>query len=722
MDMAVITWNTYPVTVAASELTDLRSAVRGVLERYWPTESRLGRDPAPLTAVWEQAVSLGWAELGEESATALLTVLEELGQANCGIPVLDAAVAHALLAGTSLSRLLASGEATVLIGAATASGRAAAFLEPVDLATHALVLFPAGGQAALYTMDADATEITQSIAPYGWAALDLSLGPALTLALDAETLSRARMLLRLGYAARATGAAREAHKLALEHARTREQFGQPIGRFQAVSHRAATGFVDLECSRALLEDAARAIEADAGEASLVAALATEHALAAAPRVVLGALHTLGGMGFHEEHSAAWLFRRVHADVSRTGAYADPALDASRMLIESGMGQPDIDLGERANAFRVEISALFDENWSGGKTLGEDAQFDPVLREKLVERGWLVAGWPKEWGGQDRTPEEMLALNEEIRYRGIPVRRLFTTANIVGGSIMRHGTQEQKDRFLPAIRNGEALFCLGYSEPGAGSDLASLRTSARKTDGGWIVNGQKIFTTWGHRSQYHWLAVRTDPEARPPHAGISVFIVPLDSEGITIQENHALNGETTTTTYYDEVFVADDAVVGEINGGWKVIGTALSVERIAMGGNVAELRSILDALLGAMRADPANLAGSPGSWQRREIVDLTAWLRAVRLFVVAGLNALAAGAPTRLPAAIAKIAGGETAERLSDTAMRILGPASMLKAGSTGALLDGEVERMLRLAPMYVIGGGTNDIQRNLIARELGLPR
>ncbi|MES1246476.1 MAG: acyl-CoA dehydrogenase family protein, partial [Actinomycetota bacterium] len=153
-----------------------------------------------------------------------------------------------------------------------------------------------------------------------------------------------------------------------------------------------------------------------------------------------------------------------------------------------------------------------------------------------------------------------------------------------------------------------------------------------------------------------------------------------------------------------------------------IGTALSVERVAMGGNVAELRALLDSLIAAMRAEPERLAGAPGSWQRREVAELAAWLRAIRLFVVAGLKALAEDRPTRLPAAMAKIAGGETAERLAEAALRILGPDAALQAGTAGALLDGEVERILRLAPMYVIGGGTNDIQRNLIARSLGLPR
>jgi alkylation response protein AidB-like acyl-CoA dehydrogenase len=705
---------------AAPELTDLQAAVRGVLARHWPLEARISRDPAPLAGMWQEAAAYGWLDLaGDEGLAPVLRILAELGAANCGIPVLDAFVAAHVLRDTEIAERISSGEATVVVGRA---GDGVEHLESAQLATHVLALPRAGQVAELYAVAPDVLEETPGIGPHAWWRLAAAREPELAVELTPDELQATLLRLRLGLAVRALGAARRAHVLAIEHANTREQFGQAIGRFQAVSHRAATCVIDLESSRVLVEAGVDAVEHEPDAALLLLALATTHGLAAAPRVVLGALHTLGGMGFHEEHEGAWLFRRVHGDVARAAGFESPENDPSRMLIEEGREQPSVDLGETANAFRAEVSAFFDENWDAGRVLDPDAQFDPELRRGLVEKGWLGAGWPKEWGGLELTPEELLVLNEEVRYRGVPVRRLFTTVNIVGGAILQHGTDAQKDRYLPGIKRGETLFCLGYSEPGAGSDLASLRTSAVKTDGGWTVTGQKIFTTFGHRSQYHWLAVRTDPDAKPQHAGISVFIVPLDSPGITIQENHALNGETTCTTFYDNVFVPDEAVVGEINGGWPVIGTALSVERIQMGGNVAELRGILDGLLAAMRSDPERYAGPAGSWQRQAVVDIAAWLAAVRLFVIWGLNAMAEGRSARLPAAMAKVASGETAEKLADVGLRILGPDAALAAGAPGAVLNGTIERMLRMAPMYVIGGGTNDIQRNLIARDLGLPR
>jgi alkylation response protein AidB-like acyl-CoA dehydrogenase len=710
------------MAIAASELTDLEAAVRGVLDRHWPVEQRLSRDPGGLGELWARAIEHDWLDLaGDEALPLAIRLLGELGRANCGIPLLDALVASNVLVGTTYAEKITTGEVTVVVGQAGADG-AVEHLEAAQLATHVLVLPAEGRVAELHAIEPGAAEATPSIAPHGWWRLALAADPVLSVELSPEDLQDAARTMRLGLAARALGAARRAHELALEHASTREQFGRPIGTFQAVSHRAATCAIDLASSAVLVDDAVDAVGREPGEAALIVGLATSHALAAAPRVILGSLHTLGGMGFHEEHEGAWLFRRVYADVAGAVAFAGSAGDPSRMLIEERREQPTLDLGPDANAFRDEVRTFFAEHWESERVLDEDAQYDPELRRLLVERGWLGAGWPKEWGGQERTPEELLALTEEIRYRGVPVRRLFTTVNIVGGAIMRHGTDEQKQRYLPGIKSGETLFCLGYSEPGAGSDLASLRTAARKADGGWTVNGQKIFTTFGHRSDFHWLAVRTDADATPPHAGISVFIVPLDSPGITIQENHALNGETTCTIFYDDVFVPDEAVVGQVNDGWKVIGTALSVERIQMGGNVAELRGILDGLLAAMREDPARFAGADGSWQREAVVEIAAWLRAVRLFVVWGLRAMAAGERTRLPAAMAKVAGGEIAEKLADVGVRILGPSAVLATGAPGSVLNGSIERMLRLAPMYVIGGGTNDIQRNLIARELGLPR
>ena len=708
---------------APAELTDLQAAVRGVLDRHWPHECRISRETAPLAEMWKQAIEHGWLDLaGDDELPAVLRILEELGAANCGLPVLDAFVAQRILRETDVAERIASGEATVVVGRA-AGGAPAEYLEAAQLATHVLVLPPDGTTAELRPLDPATLELTPSIGPQAWARQTVAGEPELTVDVRPDELQSALRLLRLGLVVRALGAARRAHVLALGHANTREQFGQAIGRFQAVSHRAATCMIDLESSRVLVEAAIDAEERDPESARLTIALATTHGIAAAPRVVLGALHTLGGIGFHEEHEGAWLFRRVHGDVARAAGFESAVDDPSRMLIEEGRAQPSVDLGEDANAFRAEVSAFFDANWSTDRVLDPDAQFDLELRRGLVEKGWLGAGWPKEWGGLELTPEELLVLNEEVRYRGVPVRRLFTTVNIVGAAILQHGTEAQKNRYLPGIKRGETLFCLGYSEPGAGSDLASLRTSAAKTDGGWVVNGQKIFTTFGHRSQYHWLAVRTDADATPQHAGISVFIVPLDSPGITIQQNHALNGETTCTTFYDNVFVAR-------RGRRRRRERRLAGDRHRpLGRTDPDGRQRRRAPRHPRRAPRGDALGSrsrtrgrPGSWQRQAVVDIAAWLAAVRLFVVWGLNAMAAGTSARLPAAMAKVASGETAEKLADAGLRILGPDAALAAGAPGAILNGTIERMLRMAPMYVIGGGTNDIQRNLIARDLGLPR
>lgn len=194
------------------------------------------------------------------------------------------------------------------------------------------------------------------------------------------------------------------------------------------------------------------------------------------------------------------------------------------------------------------------------------------------------------------------------------------------AILRHGTAEQKAAFLPLIRAGKLHFCLGYSEPEAGSDLASLRTRAERqgverNGGYWLINGQKLWTTGGHLASHVWLATRTDPDATPPHAGITVFLVPMDTPGITVQRHRALSGEISCTVFYDDVRVPDTARVGEVNGGWKVITDALAGERVLMGGIAASLLRQLDDLLEVARADPEGTVGPRGSAARAKLAEL-----------------------------------------------------------------------------------------------------
>jgi alkylation response protein AidB-like acyl-CoA dehydrogenase len=275
-----------------------------------------------------------------------------------------------------------------------------------------------------------------------------------------------------------------------------------------------------------------------------------------------------------------------------------------------------------------------------------------------------------------------------------------------------------------LLRGENTCCLGYTEPEAGSDLASLRTRAYRDETGWVIEGNKLFTTVGDKADYVWLAARTDPDAPIKHAGISVFLVPMRSPGITIQPDMALYGHTACTVFYDHVHVPEDALVGPVNGGWKIITAALAHERILMGGNVATLRAYFDRLTAyiaqaerdgrPMRKDPL---------VRERIGSLAAEVEAARLLLMQSIELVERGEVPYYQAAMTKVFTSELEERLPEQAIELLGTAATLAPGVPEALLNGTFEAGLRASIFKVIGGGSNEIQRTLIAiRGLGLPR
>jgi alkylation response protein AidB-like acyl-CoA dehydrogenase len=295
------------------------------------------------------------------------------------------------------------------------------------------------------------------------------------------------------------------------------------------------------------------------------------------------------------------------------------------------------------------------------------------------------------------------------------------------SIAAHGTEAQKARWIPAILRGEVSFGLGYSEPDSGSDLASLKTRAVRDGDEWVITGQKIWTSsW--KAKYMWLAARTDPDAKPKHAGISLFIVPTDSKGLTIRPMKALHGKTFANVFYDGVRLPADALVGEVNGGWKVLTGALATERNIMGAVVARVVSAFELLTVHLRArrDGGDLAGDAAV--RDRIGELAADIEAARQLIVhsvamAGHDESAGGIDSLVWSAMSKVFSAELMERFGEMALDILGPAATLSTGAAGAAPDGSFEQFLRHSIMYVVGGGTAEIQRNVIAqRGLGLPR
>jgi alkylation response protein AidB-like acyl-CoA dehydrogenase len=549
-------------------------------------------------------------------------------------------------------------------------------VEAAGAATHVLLL----------GRDARLCEIvgvlpTPGLAIPDWA--DVRLGTESRRAsLDEPAVEEAKILLRLGLAVRAMAAAEASHELAIEHARTRRAFGKPIGAFQAVSHRCANCEIDVAAARGLVEEAVRLHAADAAAWPLASELAVAHAAGAARRVQLGAHHTLAAIGFFEEHEGPWLFRRVHADVLRLAELPLSAGEPADVLLQQGVSLPSLELGEAAERFRTELAAFLE----GGETSDRS----------LAEAGYLEMAY----GGRDDDDWVVEA-------------NLLAAASLIGGAIVRHGAEEQKERFLPLIAAGRLPFYLAYSESSIGSDLAGLRTRAVRDDDDWVIDGQKLWGTNAHRAEWCWLAARTDPDAEVPHRGITVFLFSVPRPGWQLQQHTSLADEISCTTFFDGVRVSDADRVGEVNGGWTVITDALASERMVMGGVTAHVHRQLDELLAELRRDPER-AGPRGSAARARLTELAARLQAARILVNHSLRATSAGEGSRLEAPMAKIVGSEVQEDLCEAALDLLGPQATL-AGST-------FELGLRLSIKSVVGGGTNDIQRNLIARSLGLPR
>jgi alkylation response protein AidB-like acyl-CoA dehydrogenase len=704
-----------------AELADLGDAVRGVLGRSWKSPTESCDDDRAMSVLWSEAVAHGWTQVGptQGGLRAALLISDILGRFACPAPLFDAYVATEALAEAApqVIRRIEDGEIVVVIG--RAEDGQALYLDGGAVATHVLLLPTDDDNGMVELRKILVSERQAGLAAPDWLAARELGEPEASIEASRPWLRNLLCLHRVGLAARACGAAERTHELALEHAKVRSQFGTTIGKFQAVSHRAATCATELDSAALLFADAARRL--DAGEdAAMALELAAHQGLAAGPWVARQSLHTLGGAGYFAEHEASWLWRQSHADAARARAFETAAGGVDHLLFDEGLDLPAITAGEEAEVFRGELREFFAKHWPPERDRGRVLDTDEELVAAVGEAGYFGIGWPPEFGGREAGASEQLVLYEEVHLARAPLGMHLSSADLQGSAILNHGTDAQRHRYLPTLCRGGARFSLGYSEPEAGSDLASLRTRADRVDGGWRINGQKIFTTAANTADYIWLAARTDPSV-PSRQGIGLFIVPADSPGITIQQHTGLSGEISCTVFYDDVFVDDEALVGPPTGGWSIIVDALLQERLLLGAHAISLVRSLETMIEAIRDGRVEGAGH-GSWQQRKVVDLACKAQSARLLVLESVDILAAGGDPRREGPMAKILAGEMAEELGELALAVLGPGAALAGEEPGSMANGAFEHELRLAPMYVIGGGSNDIQRNLIARELGLPR
>ncbi|WP_067714356.1 acyl-CoA dehydrogenase family protein [Nocardia yamanashiensis] len=351
--------------------------------------------------------------------------------------------------------------------------------------------------------------------------------------------------------------------------------------------------------------------------------------------------------------------------------------------------------------------------------GDGAVYREVVRQ-LGADGWLVLGWPREHGGQGRSMVDQLIFNDEAAAAGVPLP--YLTVNTVGPTIMRYGTAEQRAYYLPRIARGEIHFSIGYSEPEAGTDLASLRTRAVRDGDEYVINGEKMWTSLIEYADYVWLAARTDPAAGK-HGGLSILVVPTGAQGFSWTKVHTMAGVGTSATYYSGVRVPAENVVGGVNQGWALITNQLNHERVALSSAAPLRESLRQVRAWAQRtAAPDGGRVIDAEWVRLHLARVHAHAEYLKLRNWRTAAAADAGELGPAEASATKVFGTEFATEGYRLLMEVLGAESMLREDAPGALLRGRIERFHRSSLILTFGGGVNEVQRDIIAKTaLALP-
>lgn len=719
----------------------LQDSVRRMLaERWRPDADGVG----DIDAIWRDFDEQGLTRLGVESGFGDLPLavvaMTELGRVACPVPLVPAVIGNIALgegapacrgemSALSFGRYdgdIGAGRATVSSGRVSGSLR---FVEDMACASSLLV-FVDGPRLCVLTTAGDGTvraTPTPGLARPALSDVVIQDAGAEVTDVDEARFADIRLAARLCLAARAFGAAARGHELVVEYAKNRRQFGHPIGQFQAIQHKLANSAILLDAARLQIEAAAAARAGDSAAWPLAAGAAIAFCAQTLRQVALETQHAFGAIGFAEEHAAPKLFRRVHADVTRLGGARGARSDLAALLLDGGEDAfiaADAGGADAAADMRAEIRAWLAANWSdedyaaSRSTPFSERKWNLPFAARLGAAGWTTLSWPKHAGGQDRTPLEQLAFAEELLRAGAPDGPVIAGSRILAPELIAHGSPELKASLLPALRAGTASVCLGYSEPEAGSDLASLKTSAVFDGRDYVVNGQKIWTTDGHRATHMILAARTNPDPAVRHGGISLFVLPMDTPGITVRPTMAMYGDRFCNCFFDDVRVPASHLLGPLNGGWKVLANALASERVVMGAFASQVRDLLRRIIADLK-----LRGQSADPVARDCIGgLAAEAEAARHLVLRSLMLSGGAYVPQVEAAMAKVYASELSQRLTEAAIDIYGGIATLEEGSPGVPVEGAIDQMLRYSIMMVVGGGTNEIQRTVIAqRGLGLP-
>jgi alkylation response protein AidB-like acyl-CoA dehydrogenase len=694
--------------------------------------------PAASERCWSELAGLGVFAIALPAAVGgaggsvadLAAALEELTLALAPGPVLPTALAglalapHASLPGVAeLLTALAAGEATATVSLPTPALTGAWQPDGSLRVTGGTGLTLAGGPdgsgwpagqllAAAVTGDSEVWFCVPATHPgvtvTGRDAADFSR-PLATVALDAVlapdqviaglSTARVRALTATAYAAEAAAVAAWCSGTAADYARTRHQFGRPIGSFQAVKHLCAGMLCRAETAAALAWDAARAADETPAEHPLAAAAAAALALDAAVANAKDCIQVLGGIGFTWEHDAHLYLRRALALRALAGGAAAwqertatlALAGARRRLGLAVTGPAATSAAESARAVAARVAALPPEQ----------------RRAALADAGYVAPHWPPPYG-LGASPAEQFVADEELNRAGL-ARPDLVIGGWAGLAVVQYGTGDQRAAFAGPTLRGEITWCQLFSEPEAGSDLASLRTRAVRVPGGWRLTGQKVWTSLAHEADWAICLARTDPDV-PKHRGITFFLVDMRSEGIDIRPLREITGRTMfNEVFLDEVFVPDDRVVGEPGDGWRIARSALATERLAMGRGSA-FGGEVEGLLASIRA--AGLASDP-----RVLAQAGALIAdglAGSLLDLRSAQATLAGGDAGHLAAVRKLQGVAHRQAVAETALVLAGPEAAADGGAAGEFL---------LSRCLSIAGGTTQILLSMVGeRVLGLPR
>jgi alkylation response protein AidB-like acyl-CoA dehydrogenase len=729
-----------PIAIT-SEHRDLADSVRSLVARVAPSEVLHAALETPIVnppPYWQAAAEQGLqgVHLAESiggqgfGILELAVVLAEFGRGAVPGPFVPSAIASALISAhdpdAKVLAELASGDA--IAAYALDSGLTATRQGEALVIRGEVRAVPAAGEASLLVLPvaidsgeewlvlrADQVEIepvtsVDPLRPIAHVRAN-AIEVADDLLLSNLSAVTARALISTLLSAEAIGVARWATDTAADYAKIREQFGRPIGQFQAVKHKCAEMIADTERATAAVWDAARAID-EAREnnwdikgsaVEFAAAVAATLAPAAAQHCTQDCIQVHGGIGFTWEHDTNVYYRRaliLAAGFGRASEYPQKVVDTATT---TGMRTIDIDLDPDTEKLRAEIRSEVD-------ALKEMDREERTVA--LAEGGWVLPHLPTPWG-RSSSPVEQIIIAQEFADGRVKRPQVGLAAWIIP-SIVAFGTEEQKQRFLPPTLRAEMIWCQLFSEPGAGSDLAGLSTKATRVDGGWRISGQKIWTTAAQFSQWGALLARTDPNA-PKHSGITYFLLDMKSEGVTVKPLRELTGqEFFNTVYIDDVFVPDEYVLGEVNRGWEVSRNTLTAERVSIGGSDLNFLASLAQLVEFVRD------GQFDQVARHRAGQLIAEGHAAKLLNLRSTLLTLAGGDAMPSAAISKLLSMRTGQGYAEFAVSSFGADAAIGDKNTPS---GKWEDFLLSSRATTIYGGTSEVQLNIIAeRLLGLPR